>query len=183
MDAPTQNLRQMLGFLFWHPSKILLLWNWKSACLSILLRAPIFVAATVRRGWRVALAAVLVECFVCAVTAGFYGALIQNLKDARPLWLTAIFLTALVPAAFQVLEAYLHWIRGTPHLQIAEGVSVFVSAISALFNWYAMKRGALLVGIEGDAFGSDLRRLPLLLFSFVKAVPRFFKKRGEAGLN
>ena len=176
----TQYLFQIFAFLFWHPYRIFSLWNWKSACLSILLRTPIFVAATVRSGWRVALAAVLVECFVCAVTAGFYGALIQNLKDAKPVWLTAVFITVVVPAIFQFLEAYLHWIRGTPHLRIAEAVSLFVSAISSLFNWYAMKRGALLVGVESDAFGSDLRRLPVLLFSFVKLVPRYFAK-GERG--
>lgn len=166
----------MLAFLVSHPLQILFLWNWKAAWLSILLRAPIFVAATAHRGVRATLAAVLTECFFCAVTAGFYGALIQNLRDARPLWLTATFLTVLVPSGFQVLEAYLHWVRGTPHLRIAEGASIVVSAISSLFNWFAMKRGTLLVGGEGGSFGSDLRRLPKLLLSFFNLVPRYLRQ-------
>jgi hypothetical protein len=47
-----------------------------------------------------------------------------------------------------------------------------VSAVSSLFNWYAMKRGTLLVGAEGRSFGSDLKRLPRLLLSFVALLPQ-----------
>src|SRR5271165_905220 len=119
------------------PQRLLLLWNWKAAWLSIILRAPIFLAATINRGWKTALTAVLTECFFCAVSAGFYGALIQNLRDAEPQWLTIAFFTLVVPAIFQILEAYLHWVRGTPHLRIAESASIVVSAVSSLFNWYA----------------------------------------------
>jgi hypothetical protein len=161
-----------LAGLLQHPQRILLLWNWKSAWLSIILRAPIFLAATFHRGWIAALTAVLVECFFCAVSAGFYGALIQNLRDAEPQWLTIVFLTAVVPGIFQIVEAALHWIRGTPHLRLAESASVLVSAVSSLFNWYAMKRGTLLVGAEGRTFGSDLKRLPRLLLSFVALLPQ-----------
>ena len=150
----------------------MVLWNWKAAWLSIILRGPIFLAATIRHGWRVTLTAVLTECFFCAVTAGFYGALIQNLRDAEPQWLTIIFLTVVVPVIFQLLEAYLHWVRGTPHLRIVESASIIVSGLSSLFNWYAMKRGTLLVGGEGGTFGSDLKRLPKLLLSFVILLPR-----------
>jgi hypothetical protein len=169
---PGQHLLPMLAFLVCHPLRILYLWNWKSAWLSILLRAPIFLAATAHRGLRTTLAAVLTECFFCALTAGFYGALIQNLRNAKPPWLTALFLALAVPATFQVLEAYLHWARGTPHLRIAEGASITVAVVSSLFNWYAMQQGALLVGNEGRSFRSDLRRLPRLLVSFLGRVLR-----------
>jgi len=125
-------------------------------------------------------AAVLVECFFCAATAGFYGALIQTLRDAQPLWVTAVFLTVAVPGVLQVFEAYLHWSRGTPHWRIAEIVSVFISAISSLFNWYAMRQGTFLVGAEGKSFGADLRRFPLLFFSFIAYLPRhILRKRGS----
>jgi hypothetical protein len=161
-----------LADLLQHPQRILLLWNWKAAWLSIILRAPIFLAATIHRGLNSALSAVLTECFFCAVTAGFYGALIQNLRDADPPWLTIAFLTVVVPAIFQILEAYLHWIRGTAHLRMVESASIVVSAVSALFNWYAMKRGTLLVGREGQSFSSDLRHLPRLLLSFLTLLPQ-----------
>lgn len=149
-----------------------MLWNWKSALLSVILRGPIFLVAAVRHGWQAAFGALLTESVFCAVSAGFYGAIVQSLKDAEPQWLTGIFLAAVVPLIFQVLEYLLHWFRGTPHLRIAEIISVIVSGLSALFNWYAMRRGTLLVGGEGGKFGGDLRRLPRLLVGFLAILPR-----------
>jgi hypothetical protein len=166
------SLRRVLTALLLHPQRILLLWNWKSAWLSIILRGPIFLAASIRSGWGVIVSAVLTECLFCGLSAGFYGALVQSVRDATPAWLTALFLAVIVPIAFQGLEFSLHSLRGTPHLRVAEIVSGVVAAISALFNWYAMRRGALLVGGEGGSFASDLRRLPMLLLNFVIALPK-----------
>jgi hypothetical protein len=157
----------VLSDLFWHPQRILFVWNWKSAFLSIVLRGPIFLAVTVRHGFATTLSAVLAECFVCAVTAGFYGALVQRFRDAKPLWLTGIFLVVVVPAIFQAVEFLVHLIHGTPHLRLAEIISLVVSAGSSLFNWFAMRRGALLVGREGHSFGSDMRQVPKLVVDFV----------------
>ncbi len=137
-----------------------------------MLRAPIFLVATARRGWQVSLSALLTESVFCVLTAGFYGAFVQTLRDAEPEWLTLVFLTLILPAFFQCFEYLLHWSRGTPHLRLVEIASIVVSAISALFNWYAMRRGTLLVGGEGDKFGTDLRRLPILLFRFLAGGPR-----------
>jgi hypothetical protein len=171
---------EVLSGLFRRPQRVLFLWNWKAACLSIILRAPIFLGVTVRRGFRVSASAVLTECLFCAITAGFYGALVQNLRDAKPQWLTLLFLTVALPGIFQVFEFLLHRLHGTPHLKIAEFISIGVSAISALFNWYAMRRGALLVGGEGGSFGSDLRRLPRLIFAFITSGPRSWRSRGKS---
>lgn len=170
---------QTLFDLLRHPQRILFLWNWKSAWLSIILRAPIFLGVTVRRGFHVSFSAVLIECLYCALTAGFYGAVVQNLRDAEPQWLTILFLTLVLPGIFQVFEFLLHRLHGTPHLKIAEIVSIAVSAVSALFNWYAMRRGALLVGGEGRSFGSDLRRLPGLIVAFITALPRSWGNQGK----
>lgn len=140
--------------------------------LSVILRGPIFFVAAIQRGWRAAIAALFTESIFCLVSAGFYGAVVQILKDAEPQWLTGIFLTLVMPITFQVLEYLLHWFRGTPHLHIAGIVSLVVSGLSALFNWYAMRRGALLVGREAGGFGGDLRRLPRLLLGFLAVLPR-----------
>lgn len=140
--------------------------------LSLVLRGPIFLVATVHRGWKSALAALFTESIFCVLTAGFYGAIVQTLRNAEPEWLTVIFLTVIMPGLFQGLEYWLHWLRGTPHLRVAEFTSVAVSAIAALFNWYAMRRGALLVGTEGRAFGADLRRLPGLALALLGVLPR-----------
>jgi hypothetical protein len=169
-----------LAGLFGNPQRILFLWNWKSAWLSILLRGPIFFAVTVRHGFAATISAVLTEALFCALSAGFYGALVQSLRDAEPEWLTVFFLAVVVPAVFQVFEFLLHWLRGTPHLQVAVMVSLAVSGISSLFNWYAMRRGALLVGEEGGSFGSDLRRLPGLMFAFVAVLPRRFLRHEKS---
>jgi hypothetical protein len=170
---------QVLSDLFRRPQRVILLWNWKAAWLSTILRGPIFLGVTFRRGFRASASAILVECLYCAITAGFYGAIVQNLRDAEPQWLTLLFLTVAIPSVFQVFEFLLHRLHGTPHLKIAEFVSIGVSAISALFNWYAMRRGALLVGGEGGSFGSDIRRLPGLIFSFVASGPRSWARRSK----
>ena len=162
------------------PQQLFLLWNWKSALLSIVLRGPIFFVAAVRHGWEAAMAALLTESVFCTLSAGFYGAVVQTMKDAEPQWLTGIFLTLVVPASFQALEYLLHWFRSTPHLRIAGIVSLVVSAISALFNWYAMRRGTLLVGREGGGFGGDLRRLPRLLFGFLAILPGKIARRRQS---
>jgi hypothetical protein len=171
-----------LADLLLHPWRVVVLWNWKAAWLSIILRAPIFLVATIPRGWTATCGAVLAECFYCAAAAGLYGALIQSLREAEPPWLTISFLTVVVPGIFQIFEAVLHWIRGTPHLRTVESFSIAVSAVSSLFNCYAMRRGTLLVGREGDSFGSDLRHLPRLLLSFVIFFPqRFFRPKKKVG--
>ena len=165
------------------PQRILFSWNWKSALLSVMLRGPIFLVAGARQGWKGSLAALCAESVFCAVTAGFYGAIVQFLRNAEPEWLTILFLTTVLPAVFQVLEYGLHWLRGTPHLRLAEIVSLVVSAISALFNFYAMRRGTLLVGGEGGSFGSDLRRLPRLLLGFLVALPRRLANRSKSRVS
>jgi hypothetical protein len=176
---PRESFPVALLNLVRRPQQILWLWNWKSAVLSIILRGPIFLIAGARQGWGASLSALFTESVFCAVTAGFYGAVVQTLRNAEPEWLTILFLTTALPALFQILEYSLHHLRGTPHLRLAEIVSLFVSGVSALFNWYAMRRGTLLVGGEGGSFGADLRRLPLLLFNFLVALPRRLTGRSE----
>jgi hypothetical protein len=170
-----------LAGLLRSPQRLLFLWNWKNAVLSLVLRGPIFLVATIHRGWQSALAALFTESVFCVLTAGFYGAIVQILRSAEPEWLTVVFLTLVMPGLFQVLEYWLHWLRGTPHLRPAEFTSIVASAISALFNWYAMRRGALLVGAEGRRFGADLRRLPRLAIGFLTALPRKSIRRFRAG--
>lgn len=163
-----------------NPLRLLFLWNWKSALLSILLRGPIFLVATIRHGWRAAITALFTETVFCTITAGFYGAIVQDLRNAEPEWLTILFLTLVLPVIFQILEFLLHKFQGTPHLRLVEIASVIVSAFSSLFNWYVMRRGALLVGREGGSFGKDLIRLPRLFFGFLVALPHRLIERNRS---
>jgi hypothetical protein len=164
-----------------HPQEVISLWNWKAALLSVFLRGPIFLAASFRLGFHAAASALVTESVFCGATAGFYGAIVQSFRMAQPPWLTLVFLTIVLPAIFQSLEYLLHWLQGTPHLRLAEFVSIGVSGISALFNLYVMRRNTLLVGREAASFKSDIHRLPRLVFSFIMALPRRWLGRGKAG--
>ena len=155
-------------------------WNWKAAALSIVFRAPVYLIASFRSGWRETLAALLAESAYCAGTAGFYGAFVQAIRNAQPAWLTALVLTLFLPAFMQAVEYLVHWLRGTHHLHAVLIGSASVSAISSLFNWFAMKRGTLLVGEEGMSFKRDLRRLPLLAVSFLISGPRWLWRLGRS---
>ena len=156
---------------------VLSLWNWKSALLSIILRVPVFAVATVRRGTGVLLAAVLVEALVCAFNAGCYAAVVQALRNRKPMWLTALIITIILPAIGQVIEYEAHRWHQTPHRVIAVIISSILSALSSLFNWYAMSQGTLLVGGERSSFSLDLRRLPGILGQFLLLVPRWLGRR------
>src|SRR5215467_6079399 len=166
--------------IFHRPWMLIRLWNWKSAVLSVGLRVPIFLVATIRRGMAATLSAVITEVVFCAATAGFFGSIVQSFRSAQPQWLALLLITLILPALSQTLEYLLHLVRGTPHLRLAEIASTFVSALSALFNWYVMRRNTLLVGPEGNRFSSDLVRLPGLLLGFVTALPRRWLERRKS---
>ena len=166
-------LGQVLLHVLRDPVTVLLRqWNWKAAALSIVFRAPVYVIASLGSGWRETLTALFAESAVCAGTAGFYGAIVQAIRNAEPAWVTALVLTLFLPAAMQGVEYLVHWLRGTLHLHAVLIGSVVVSTLSSLFNWFAMKRNTLLVGAEGNSFQGDLRRLPMLAVTFVMIGPR-----------
>ena len=177
-DAPhLPSFQATLIQLLRNPLAIVLLWNWKAALLSMFLRGPIFLVASFRSGKEAVLLSLATELFFCAVTAGFYGAIVQAFRKAQPQWLTLLFITVILPAILQGFEFLLHWTRGTPHLRLAEMFSTAISAISAIFNWYVMSRHALLVGPEGARFKQDLARLPMLLLGFITALPRHWREQ------
>jgi hypothetical protein len=151
-------------------------WNWKAAVLSVSVRAPIFAVATLRRGAAVLGAAVLTEAAVSVFNAGFYGSIVQLLRNRKPLWLTGLLLVVVIPALGQTIEFAAHSANHTPHRQLAIVASSLLSALSALFNWYAMRHDALLVAEERTSFGRDLKRLPGLIVRFVWLGPQWIVK-------
>jgi hypothetical protein len=105
------------------------------------------------------------------------NAFVQMLKDAEPQWLTVTLLAVMFPGTLQSLEYLMHWLRGTPHLRIASIVSLSASSIATLFNWYAMRRGVMLVGDEGGGFFADLRRMPMVSLRFIAALPQWVAQK------
>jgi hypothetical protein len=157
-------MRQLLR----HPvHSFITCWNWKAAALSIILRAPIYVATTFKYGWRVTTTAAAVEAVFSSGAAGVYAALTQAIRYATPEGVVALLLLVALPAVTLVLDALFHYVMGTPNLAAGVIVSLVVSVLSSGFNWYSMRRGTLLVGEKARPFGSDLASLPLLIARFV----------------
>ena len=79
---------------------------------------------------------------------------------------------------FQGLEFAVHTVLGTTAFRSGLFASAAVTGLSALFNLFAMRRGALLVGGESNPFSKDLCDLPRLALQFLLAIPvnvaRFF---------
>jgi len=150
---------------------VILRWNWKAAVLSAATRAPIFLLITLGHGWRRASLAMLVEAAFRAGSTGFFAAITQALCKAQPTWLALLLMLTGFPLITLVLDGILHVAMHTPNLVVGMIVSLLVSSFGAIFDWYAMRRGTLLVGGEGSGFWSDLKTLPPLAMSFLLEPP------------
>jgi hypothetical protein len=146
-------------------------WNWKSAVFSSIIRATIFLFANLSAGWHAATGAMAAEFVYRAISAGFYGALTQAFRRAQPVWVAGITVMLLLPLVSHSMELTIHLLRGTPKIVTSMIVSVCFTAISTLFNLYAMRRGVLVTGKDAGSIGADLRRVPALIASFVVAGP------------
>lgn len=163
-------LRQALGHLAFHPIDALVRrWNWKAAVFSSILRATIFFCANLSAGWRAATGAMLAELVFRAATSGFYGAMTANFRAVQPAWQAALAVMILLPLSSHSLEFLVHWLRHTPKLLTSIISSVSFTAISTLFNWYAMRNGAMVTGAGSQSIGSDMRAMPRLTGRFVAA--------------
>jgi hypothetical protein len=152
------------------PGQLKRCFNWKVALLSAVSRGALFFAVTASAGWRAATAAMSVEFLFRAVTSGFDGALSEALREARPAWLAALFIGLAVPWAENVLEYGVHYLHGTANLAAGAAASLAGTAAGSLFNWYAMRRGALLTGGESKPLFEDLLSIPRIAVELVLAV-------------
>lgn len=166
-DPSPEHVAHVLVGLVRHPMRLLRLWNWKSAVMSSWFRATIFFFANLSAGLGAAIAAMLTELSFRGITAGFYGALTQSFCKAEPRWLATLTTMVLLPVATHVTEFVIHWLRGTARLERSIILSVFFTILSTLFNLYAMRRGALIVGEGRSSLWQDLRRMPRLILAFI----------------
>ena len=146
-------------------------WNWKSAVLSPLFRSQIFLAVNLRAGWKAALGAMAAEFAYRSLAAGFCGALTQVFRGAEPAWMAGFAVAILLPLVSHSIELLIHWLRGTPNLWASIAASAIFTAISTVFNWYAMRKGVFVVGEGSASLVADLRRIPRILFEFVVLGP------------
>ena len=160
-------------------------WNWKSALTSSLFRAAIFFCVNLAAGPKAAVGALLTELVLRSVTSGFYGSLTEALGEAEPAWFAGLTAALLLPLANHSVELLVHWLRGTPKLAHSILASVCFTAVSTLFNMYAMRRGALIVGENRQSLSQDMLRVPRLVIGFVASGPLaifcFYKSRRTQG--
>ncbi|HXG67697.1 MAG TPA: hypothetical protein VNO70_21525 [Blastocatellia bacterium] len=151
-----------------HPYELLIRrWNWKSALMSSLIRGIIFFCTNLVAGLRAAIGAALVEFIYRALTAGVYGSMTQAFRHARPAWAAALTAMVLLPIVSHIFEFLIHWARGTPELLGSILASALFTVLSTLFNLYAMRKGALVVGPQNDSLAQDMRRMPGIVVGFV----------------
>jgi hypothetical protein len=146
-------------------------WNRKSAVLSPLFRSQIFLVVNLKAGWKAALGAMAAEFAYRVFAAGFYGALTQAFREVEPGWVAGFTVAILLPVFSHTVELLVHWSRGTPSLWASIGASVGFTAVSTVFNWYAMRRGVFVVGKGSNSLAADLRRIPRLLIEFLTQGP------------
>lgn len=166
---------QVFRYLVRHPlDAVIYHWNWKAAFLSAILRSPIFFTAYYfqRRGLLIALGAMLAQFVSRAIFGGINGAIIQAFRKVEPAW-HAILTIPLILAAFShliefVVQTFYDSATGTHGKGKAIIVSVFISVVSAVFNLFAMRRGALLVKDESQqSLWRDLIRMPWIALEFI----------------
>jgi hypothetical protein len=172
MSSPA--VSEALLELIRHPVSVLVRkWNWKCALFSSLTRAWVFFFANLTAGWRAALGAMFAEFVFRGITSGFYGAMTQNFRAVQPAWSGALTVMVLLPLSSHSLEFLVHWLRHTPKLFTSIVSSVCFTVVSTLFNWYAMKRGAMVVGADAQTLGRDMMAMPSIIGSFVAGPPLF----------
>jgi hypothetical protein len=172
-SAEKMTVRKVFLRLLHRPSYFLLRrWNWKSAVLSCLVRGAIFFSINIFSGFRAATYAMLLEISFISITAGFYGALLQAFRKAKPDWAASLTVMVLLPAIHHWLEFFIHSFGGTKKLSASILASVSFSAFSACFNLFTMRRGILIVGRHKQSFLQDLKQLPRVIFAFLLFIPK-----------
>jgi hypothetical protein len=163
--------------------RLILRWNWKAAVLSAIFRSTLFFVTNLAAGLGAALAAMLTELGFRGSTAGFYGALTQAFRHAQPPWLATLTVMLLLPAVTHLVELLVHWSRGTERLAASIIVSCFFTALSTVFNLFAMRRDALIVGDGRASLAEDLVRMPRLALDFAGAIVDVVRHVGRRAIG
>jgi len=137
-----------------------------------LVRGGMFFATNLVAGFPAAARAVAVDALFRVPLSGFYAAITQSLRSARPRWAMLLVIGVAIPTFGHTVEFLVHWVFETPELRVSVLASIAFSAASTLFNLFSMQRGVFLVGAGARPFREDLKRLPALLGDFLLAPVR-----------
>ena len=143
------------------------LWNWKSSLWSGSYRAGAFLIAGWKSGLAVAMRGASVEFLLFLLISGFTGAATQRFRNAQPPWRARLIILCMIPACLHLAEWTTHTLAATRNRGRGVLISISMTVLATSFNWYAMRRGALLAGHEGGSLLSDLKRMPAIVLGFV----------------
>ncbi len=152
-------------------------WNWKCALLSTAIRGVLFFATNLPAGLHAAELALATDITFRALLAGTFGALIQALATWRRRRLATAITMIAIPVASHGVEWLVHWRAGTALLTLSVVASVSLTLVTTAFDLFAMRRHTLVTGAGGESFWQDLRRLPVLIASFLAAPVRLVAGR------
>lgn len=137
----------MLRQLFLHPVRYLLLgWNWKSALVSVALRATTFLVTNLHAGHRRAASAALVEAAFAIVASGILAAATQQLRYARPAAATGLVICIAFPSCLVLAQAAVHHLAGTPSVKVGLLASFCFASLASGVTWSLQRHGFLLTG-------------------------------------
>lgn len=142
-------------------------WNWKAAFVSGVVRGLLFLAVTRGSGVEAAGAALGVEFAYRVASTGGWSALTQAFRRATPGWAAGLVVMVAIPVTAHALEFGVHLLAGTVELGRAMAASMALTAVSAAFTLFAMRRGVLIVGdADQQPFRRDVAALPGLVAGF-----------------
>jgi hypothetical protein len=147
-------------------------WNWKSAVTSTVIRGSIYFFANVSAGLGSATSAAVTEFCYRTLLSGASGSVTQALRSAEPEWAAALSATVTLPLCSHTVEFTIHLLRGTPRLKHSFIASLCFTAISTLFNAYAMRRGVLVTGSGSTSLAQDFAAMPRIVAGFLVAIPK-----------
>ncbi len=181
VSSVSVSVSEVLSYLVRRPWYYLFdCWNWKAALFSASIRCVIFFTVNLTSGWEAASGAALVEFAYRLCAAGYYGAVAQAFSRARPVLVANLTALLVLPLFQHAIEFGIHWMRGTPRLATAVGVSMCFTFVSTLFNLYSMRRGALIVGVGSKSVWEDIMSFPVLAWDFAMSAPRAIWRQATA---
>jgi hypothetical protein len=162
-------VREAIGLIWADPWQVLFRrWNWKSAILGAFIRGLMFFFINRKSGRGVS--AMVAEFLFFSVVSGFYGAITQAFRHARPGWHAKLIVLMIVVSTMHTSEFVMHhWMVHTPRALAGTLASIGFTILSTTFTFFVMSRGAMVIGEEGDPFLRDMKRMPMLVWSFVVA--------------
>jgi len=168
-DLPKRpKVSQVIKYIFSHPVEMIIRrWNWKAATLSGIMRGSIYFFTHISVGWRAAFSAMSVEFLFRIFNSGASSSIAQSFRSAQPKWLASLLVMIMFPAYAHIVEYTLHTLNGDKNVNKSIVFSIIFSALSAIFNLFAMRRGAMLVkDAEQQPFWRDLKKMPIIFAEF-----------------